>query len=187
MLIIPIVISSIQDDDDRDFFTQLYTEQHTVMHRTAMRYVQSSFEADDIVSDAVIALIRKAALLRSMDPPALRAYVYTTVQHAGAQYARKRASASELPLESIAEGAFSESGEGDPAEAVLRQCTIDEIRQAVKRLNETDQVTLIMKCCLRWDDAEIAEELGLKPASVRSRLLRARQHLCDMLKEVGRE
>jgi RNA polymerase sigma-70 factor (ECF subfamily) len=187
MLLIPIVISSIQDDDDRDFFTQLYIKNHAVMHRVALRCAQSSFEADDIVSDALIALIRKAPLLRSMDPPALRAYVFTTVRNCGARYARKRKSAHELPLENIVEGPFDADGESDPLEAVLRQCTIDEIRRAVKKLNETDQVTLIMKYYLHWDDAGIAEELGLKPASVRSRLLRARQHLCDMLKEAGRE
>ena len=101
MLLIPIVISSIQDDDDRDFFTQLYIEHHTVMNRMALRYAQSSFEADDIVSDAVIALIQKASLLRSMDPPALRAYVCVTVRNCGALYARKRRSSHEIPLEDI--------------------------------------------------------------------------------------
>ena len=187
MVIIPLVITSIQNEEDREFFKELYINHHVVMYRMARRYTDSSFDAEDIVSNAIVYLLGKTSLLRSLDPPALHTYVFLSVRYAGIMYICGKKKLQTVPMDENGEN-YSDAGrEEEPDANILRGCNIEEIRQVLKRLKEADREILTMKYFLHLDDAIIAKELNLKETSVRSRLLRARHHAYEMLKEMNQE
>ena len=49
MLVMPLVIQVIENDDDRHFMEQLYTDYNRLMYSTAWKYVVSGVEVDDIL------------------------------------------------------------------------------------------------------------------------------------------
>ena len=55
----PLVIQTIENDDDRHFMEQLYTDYSRLMYSTAWKYAVSGVEVEDVVSDSCVALIPK--------------------------------------------------------------------------------------------------------------------------------
>lgn len=69
-------------------------------------------------------------------------------------------------------------------EAALRRLDYQALARVWPRLPEEDRLALEAKYILQLDDREIARRLGVKPASVRMRLTRARRRA---LKEMEKE
>lgn len=67
MLIFPAVILAIADESDREFMKTLYVNHYLSMYRMARAMSDSIPDAEDIVSEACVALIRKISVLRMLD------------------------------------------------------------------------------------------------------------------------
>lgn len=176
MLVFPVVIASIQDDDDRLFMETLYTTHHAMMYRIALKYAPSQTDADDIVSDACLSLINKLSRLRQLDDGALLGYVNIAVRNTAISFLRKRSQSLSLQKKLGALHPLQEDEPG-PDAALIRQCTVEEIMTAMRQLSETDRSALYMKYWLDLDAASIADHLGIQEPSVRSFLSRARKKL----------
>ena len=74
----PIVILAIMDDSDREFMKALYIEYQLTMFRMARALTDSSHDAEDVVSDACVSLIKKTSVLRRLDCNVLEGYIIST-------------------------------------------------------------------------------------------------------------
>lgn len=54
-----IIMVLCDDEDSRQFFIDLYREYRPLMYSIAMRYVNNSSSAEDLVHDALVKLIEK--------------------------------------------------------------------------------------------------------------------------------
>ena len=68
-------------------------------------------------------------------------------------------------------------------ENLIRMAEIDALKRGFARLSENDRPLLTMKYFDGLSDEEIAARLGVAKASVRTYLMRARNRLCQRLKE----
>lgn len=68
-------------------------------------------------------------------------------------------------------------------ENLIRTAEIDALKRGLARLSENDRLLLTMKYFDGLSDEEIAARLGVAKASVRTYLMRARNRLCQRLKE----
>ena len=64
IMFFPIVILAITDDSDREFMKALYIKYHLTMFRMARALTDSKYDAEDVVSDACVSLIKKNFVLR---------------------------------------------------------------------------------------------------------------------------
>ena len=81
MNLLPLVFLLIENEDDRAFMENLYTQYHRLMYAQAMRILNQSEAAEDAVSESLMALMKKISLLRPMECNKLRSYVVITVKH----------------------------------------------------------------------------------------------------------
>ena len=174
MLLFPAAILTISDESDRDFMKHLYINHAARMFRVARALTDSKQDAEDVVGEACVALIRKISLLEG--------YIISTVKNAAyalhrRRKSRKEADDGETILPQIADD------EAAPDARILQQCTMNALVDAMQRLPEADQVAIRMKYFEQRSAREIAAVLGIQEGHVRVRLNRARKRLYDMLRE----
>ena len=184
---IPIIILSIENDDDRDFISSLYLELHPLMKSTALHIVKDINIAEDVIQDSLVSIIRKIDTIRSLERRKLTAYVVRTVQNKAFNYYNKH-------QKDMAKGFYDI--DGDSADSVIDDTyapsewfdmleTYEELGNAIKSLSERDRHLLFIKYNMELSDHEIAEIIGIKKDSVRQYLTRARRNALAVMTKWG--
>lgn len=174
---LPLVLLAMEPGDDRAFMEQTYVDYHRLMYAQALRVLHDSQAAEDAVSDALMALMKKIPLLRTLDRNKLKAYCVITVKHAAISQLRRRqrehpgteADVSDRPDERQADG------------YLLERAGVEGVKDAIRRLPEKEARIMMMRYFREMSDEEIGREMGLQAVSVRVRLSRARKHLKQIL------
>lgn len=172
---IPIIILSIENEDDREFMSRLYLDYRRRMFAKILGYVSDQTAAEDVLHDAVVKLIGKVELLRTLDEKRLACYVTETAKNAAKDFLRRQTPSVPLTEEEMDE--LPDLGEL-PEERILRNLRVDELRRVWGRLSESAQDILYM---LMLSDEEIAEGYGIRSDAVRMRLTRARREVYALL------
>lgn len=153
-------------------FLRLFDEQHLPLFRFAWRMTGSAADAEDIVQECFLALLRPEC---SYDPSrtAIRTYLFGAVRNQALKRMRRReeGEAPELPDHRTPE-----------SEALLDE-TAQAVSEAIAALPESQREVLLLAHYEQLPLAEIAEILGLEFAAVKSRLQRARASLKELLAE----
>ena len=181
-MLIPWVILVIEDDNDREFMEKLYVHHYKMMYRVARASTESVQEAEDAVSDACVSLIKVIDDLKRFESNVLEGYIVSTVKNAAYSLYRKKKVRKEV---STSDDFHTNSMEDEhtPDEGVLWECTIAELMEAMEKLSDADQTAVRMKYFQNSTDEEIANILGVQAITVRSRLTRARNLMCSMVKD----
>lgn len=179
MVHFPLVIQMITDETDREFMKALYIKHRVSMFRMARAMTTSEQDAEDVVSEACVFLIKKITRLRQLDCNILEGYIISTVKNAAYLLYRRKNARNEVASEEVLQFAVDENAA--PDRRVLQECTIQELMSAIGQLPENDQIVLRMKYFEKHSDHEIALTVGIREVSVRSRLTRARQRIFVLL------
>ena len=90
MILFPLVILSMTDEADRDFMKALYIEHRMTMFRMARVLTESEQDAEDVVSEACISLIKKIPRIRQLDSNVLEGYIVSTVKNTAYSLHRRK-------------------------------------------------------------------------------------------------
>lgn len=181
MELIPLVFLLIENEDDRLFLENVYIQYHRLMYAQALQILKQSQAAEDAVSDSLLSLAKKISLLRSFDCNKLRSYAVITVKHT-AITRLNRGKRERLPGDAALE---EMAGTARVDARLLSQAGIEGVKEAIRALPSREKEMMLMKYFREMTEQEIADEMGLKPVSVRTCLSRARKHLAQLLKERG--
>ena len=178
---IPFILLLIETESDRTFLEAIYTQYHRLMYAQALQILRQSEDAEDAVSDSLVALAKKITLLRSFECNKLRSYVVITVRHTAISRLNRRR------RENIDAGTAIEDlpGPDRPEDRLLSQAGVEGVKEAIRALPPREREMMLMRYFRDMTDEEIAEETGLKPVSVRVHLTRARKRLAQTL--LGKE
>ena len=179
MMFFPLAILMISDESDREFMKALYIKYRMSMFRMARALTDSEQDAEDVVSEACVSLIKKISRIRQLDCNVLEGYIISIVKNAAYLLHRKKKARKEVANEEILQFVADEAAA--PDRYILQECTIQELSEAIGQLPENDQVVLRMKYFEKHSDREIATLMGIQEVSVRSRLTRARQRIFVLL------
>ncbi|MBR0463414.1 MAG: RNA polymerase sigma factor [Clostridia bacterium] len=168
--------------NDREFVIEAYQRYRVSMFRMALSITRSPEDAEDIVADACIMLLRNAHHLKDFDERHLEGYLIASVKNSAITLFRERKRFTHYQNQ-MDHQYTSWSERSDPDEHLLSECDINNLKKALLKLNETDQVLIRMKYYQKLSDTDIASCLDIKKVSVRSRLCRARKKLLALLKE----
>ena len=181
MELIPLVFLLIENEDDRLFLENVYLQYHRLMYVQALQILKQSQAAEDAVSDSLLALIKKISLLRTFDCNKLRSYVVITVRHTALTHLN-RGKRELLPGDATLE---EMAGTAKVDARLLSHAGVEGIKDAIRALSPREKDLMLMKYFREMTEQEIADEMRLKPVSVRTCLSRARKHLTQLLKERG--
>lgn len=131
-------------------------------------------DAEEVVSDAFLALWRAA---RSLRTESVRAWLGTTARNLALNRLRAAHFDAELSEDTLRLDA-------DPAQALEETLLRQTVTAAVDALPEPDRTIFLAHYWRCRSTAEIAAETGLSPEAVRQRLSRGREKLRRALEEV---
>lgn len=183
MPMFPIIIMEIADDDDRAYAQHLYDAYHMMMLRVARGILQNADEAEDAVSDAFVALIRHLQTVRALEETARRAYIAISVKSASLMMLRKKPEAGTSLDDDMLENLLQDP-EPPPDERAIVTFELDTMRRAIDMLSPVEQVMLYRKVIEKKMDVEVAQELGCKPQTIRTRYVRLRRKLRRLCSEL---
>ncbi len=151
----------------RDAFTELFERYREPIYGYFRRRLEHPARAEDLAQETFVAVLRNVT---RWEPRALfRTYLYGIALNL--LRAERRKCLQEQPGEAVA---------AEPS-AQRDSETGEWVRQAVGRLEEMDREVLMLREYEQLSYAEIAELLRIPVNTVRSRLLRARMALRDLL------
>ena len=153
-------------------FLQLFDEHHLPLFRFAYRLTGSVADAEDIVQECFLQLLRPECSYDSRRT-SLRTYLFGVVRN----QALKRLRRSDLPGE---DGRHAGPGRS-PEDQALRTELEDVVARAVMQLPDTQREVLILAHYEQMPLAEIAQIMALELGAVKSRLQRARASLKETL------
>jgi RNA polymerase sigma-70 factor (ECF subfamily) len=154
---------------DKSAVVRLFDEHHTPLFRFAWRLTGSVADAEDIVQECFLELLRPSSRFDSKRTP-VRTYLFGVVRNQALKRLRKR----DLAAVVIPENRTPES------EVLLAELG-DAVAAAVMGLPETQREVLILAHYEQMTLAEIGAVLSLDVTAVKSRLQRARASLKEML------
>lgn len=181
MMFIPVAILSIGNEDDRAFMIRLYVDYRWLMYKVALSIVREPQLAEDMVSQTLCEMIDNLEKIRAVDCCKLRGYIVSFVRNVSVDFVRKRDRQGKYFFLTGEEAEVAAEDSVD--ENLIRMAEIDALKRGLARLSENDRLLLTMKYFDGLSDEEIAARLGVAKASVRTYLMRARNRLCQRLKE----
>jgi RNA polymerase sigma-70 factor, ECF subfamily len=143
-------------------------------HRAAYLIVQDAGIAEDIAQEAMLATI--GALDRFDWRRPIRPYLHRAVVNRSLDWLRSRTARPEVSLEQIEPRPARQASAGEtrlPA-ALLR---------AMAALDPEDRAAVVLRHVLDYRAREVAEFLGIRPSTARSRVSRALERLRTQLEE----
>ena len=183
MIMIPMAISQMENEEDRELLLRLINEHGSLMLGIALTMLKNEEAARDMMSDACLTLMKKIDFLRTLEEEKQKIYICAIVKNNCRMEQRKRsrerlfANAQELETKLISEE--------DVDAALINEVKWRLLREALQRVDERSRDILIMKYYEKRSDAEIAEVLKVQKSSVRQYLSLARNKLKKELIQGG--
>jgi len=169
---------TITDEKTKSFMEKLYWDYRNLVYSQVLKILSDPWDVEDIVQTVFVSLVEKADLLQTLDRNRLINYIITTAKNATYSYLRKEKRKNIISFEEQDYLWSRELISPDTTDsALLKEATAEELHQAWSRLDVKNQWLLAGHYIEGYTNEYIAEELGIKPDSVRMLLSRARQKL----------
>ena len=172
-----LLLALIDNEADASLLSELFDETYHRMKITAMAILHDPAEAEDAVQDTFISCMRRIETVRDLAPDARPYYLLTAVKRNAINRLREKQRFSELLQDE------PESGDASVEEQAINALRLEQVYGAFKKLPDTYKDVLRYKYLLDLSDREIANLLGVRKATVRVYLMRARKavlKLCEV-------
>lgn len=180
MLIIPISITSIENESDRSFMEKLFIDYNRLMYHTIDDIIHNPWVAEDLMQSTIVNLINAIEKLRTLNGRSLSGYIVAASKNAAFSYLRNLQSKSQFFVDDF--DALSGASTKDNPEAVfLRSETLNELAIIWDQLGPNAQTILRGRFILNQSYAELSKTLNIKPESVRMAVTRAKREAKALL------
>jgi RNA polymerase sigma-70 factor (ECF subfamily) len=179
------LLARAADGDDAAFGTLV--RRHTPrMYHVALRITGCAAEAEDVVQDSWLAAWRSLAGFRH--ECAVSTWLHRVVTNGALALLRRRKPTISLDApepggQSTLDRALSAAAEPGPEGRVVRAEEVDAVLRAIRGLESSQRVPLVLRGLEGLSYAEVADVLDVNVGALRSRLRRARVTLLAELRE----
>lgn len=179
MKILPLILSTIGDPIEQQFFTSIYRRFYALMKHRAYILTGDPCMTDDIIQDTLIRLLPLYERLKELDESRLAGYIALTVRSAAYKALRcKYKDKAQINLDKA--NCEIES----PESVFVASEDRDRRKLAVNSLPKAQRELLLQKYLLEKNNAELAELFQTNETNIRQMLSRARKKLCSLLEGI---
>lgn len=171
----------MRTSEDNEFIHDLYENYEQMLYRVAFNILHNCADAEDAVQETFVRVIKNLGKIKSVPCNETRFYLVIIVRNVSITMLNRKTRRIELDIDEQ----YDLSSDTEPEEEVLSRLTVDEIRRTLNELSTDDCEVLWLLLFREMTANEIADLLGLKPATVRSRICRARRRLISLLEDRG--
>jgi RNA polymerase sigma-70 factor (ECF subfamily) len=168
-------------DGDVPAYEELVTRYQGIAHRVAWLVTRQAGEAEDAVQEAFVKAYYALPRLRRGAP--FRPWLLRIV--ANEAHNRVRSSRRREGLALRAAAADPGGAAPSPEAAALEREDAQALMRAIERLREPDRLVIAYRYLFELSEAEMADALGVRPGTVKSRLSRALGRLRAELEASG--
>lgn len=172
---IPLCILVIENEDDRNFMAMVYEKYNRLMYNEIYKILNNRWQAEDVMHSTIVRLIDKVDELRSKDRNHLINYIIAASKNQAKNYIRDNQKHNGFSYDDC----FDLPDEKRDRDAMeFRLIHVDNLRQLTviwDQLDERSRHLLEGYYILEKSMGQIADELNIKPESVRMALTRARK------------
>jgi RNA polymerase sigma-70 factor (ECF subfamily) len=165
---------------DVDAFTDLVGALHPLVYRWAMTFARDSDEADEITQETFVIVFRKLDQYRG--DSAVEGWVYLITRRVALQ--RQRTARRRRWLSDAAIPGLDNVYNTDPGARVDRERVAGYIRHFFRELPARQREVFDLVDLQGHDPSEVAHMIGIKPATVRANLFKARSSIRAHLLEL---
>lgn len=169
-------LSLVGTSQDKQKVQRIYEQYYGLMMHIASRYCPQQSDAEDVVHDAIVKIIKHLACIDANDAIRTKAFCVTVVKHT----ALDRLKAKETNVISMED--FQEEPVHSNDFSIDKDTYADLVR-AIRALDDPYRIVLTLKYVNDMTDKEIAALLGISEKTVSVRLTRGRQKLRKELEE----
>lgn len=180
-----LLLLAIEDDNDREFLTQLYEQLYPVMKKKAYSITYDYSVVDDIINDAFIRLFDKISILRALDCCKRASYIVNTVRNVSLNYIKRRGSDNSKRFLGKDDDVLMEIPDtaATAEEIYIKSEEYKELGEAILGLKERDRDLLYNKYILDLSDKEISKLMDIPVNNIREYLVRARRRAYKIMSD----
>ena len=156
---------------DEISFASFFSDEYEGLYRTLLLMVGSRSEADDLAQEAMARVYERWGRVRAMASPA--GYAYMVAFNLNHRRIRR-----------LALGRRHTAADPEPAPATDQAEARHDVRSAIARLPLKLREAVVVTTWLDMPAEQAGRVLGVRPATVRGRVHRARKLLRDQLEDV---
>lgn len=182
---IPLIILTIEDEDDRAFMTEVYVRYERLIYSEIYKLMNDRWMVEDVMQTTLMKLIDQLARLRSMDERHRINYIITAARNNAISTLRTHAIRASASLDAQREAGWDPGSDFSVEETILRGEKIGQLKDVWPKLDARSRYLLEAKYILDIKSKEIAQALGIKEDSVRVELSRARRKARQLLSELA--
>ncbi|HWP97364.1 MAG TPA: sigma-70 family RNA polymerase sigma factor [Syntrophomonadaceae bacterium] len=184
-----LIISNIDNDDDRHFIEQLYEQYYPIMKKKAYEISDDYNIVDDLINEAFIKLMEKISLLRSLGCCKRTSYIVHTIRNISINHNKRHVAESRIMFLGISDDLVESIPDPKVIIEEIAAAKEDylELGQAIQQLPERDRYLLFCKYNLDLSDREIGKILNISSNNIREYLARARRRVIKILTKRGAE
>lgn len=161
---------------DMQAFEKLYTEFSPLIYSILFEITHDSYEAEDLTQDCFVSALKNIHTLK--EPAKAKKWLTAIAANHGKDYLKKKKPALLAPEhEFIFDIQEEENASVLPEESAVLNERSEEIREIVNSVSEDKRLCLVLFYQHEMSITEIAEELEISEAAVKSRLFRAREDI----------
>ena len=178
---IPFCILAIENDDDREFMAELFLRYQRLLYNEIYEILKNPWNTEDVLQATLVKLIDKISELRKKEEAKLVSYMVVAARNNTYNFLRAQKKSAQVSFEEYRGQENSASADRQIESGMIAKEEIEEMVRRWSQLDERSKHLLEGKYILGKSDEALAEELSIKPASVRMALTRARQNAYQIL------
>ncbi len=169
------------DNPDADLLNELFEAYRDMMLKIAMGILHNKSDAEDVVQDAFLWIINNLEKISQIPCYERANYFATIIEHRSIDIYRKR---NAHPTDDIEEQ-YKLHSDGNVEETALSSVTVDEIKNAMNELSNTDYELLYLYLFKDMSPKEISNVMGISEQNSRVYIQRARKRFAKILHKRG--
>lgn len=173
---IPYAIMVIENEDDRNFMAMIYEKYNRLMYNEIYRILNDRWLAEDVMHATIVRLIDKVDKLRAKDRDHLINYIIVASRNQARNYIRDNQKHNAYSFDDCFDVPDKENSRESMELNLIRVEDLRQLTAVWDRLDERSRYILEGYYILEKTMPQLAEELSVKPDSIRMALSRARKN-----------
>ena len=180
------VLQTIEDDELRKAVERLFNLYHKGMMAKANDILHNWHDAEDAVQDTFLKVSRNIEDFLPVDSPSAKTLLFVYNRNVALNIYKRKKRQNKLfySKQDIAEMTLeSDDPADDVLELLIDQETVEELHQAIDRLDDMHRDVIMLKYYYHKKNIEIADIMGVDVNVINARVFRAKKKLMNLMKE----